>query len=120
VRRKPSRPRRRPVPGIPIRRRARALRLRLDSGVRQSYLSASEAWRRPRGAAKSGGTYARGRDASSKGGCQEHLAKQYVLNAAAFGWNKGPFMALRERISEDLKTAMKARDEVRVSTLRLV
>lgn len=29
-------------------------------------------------------------------------------------------MALRERISEDLKIAMKSRDEVRVSTLRLV
>jgi hypothetical protein len=29
-------------------------------------------------------------------------------------------MALRERISEDLKTAMKSRDEVRVSTLRLI
>ncbi len=29
-------------------------------------------------------------------------------------------MALRERISDDLKTAMKSRDEVRVSTLRLI
>jgi uncharacterized protein YqeY len=29
-------------------------------------------------------------------------------------------MALRERISDDLKTAMKARDEVRVGTLRLI
>lgn len=33
---------------------------------------------------------------------------------------KGPILVLREKINDDLKTAMKAKDERRVSTLRMI